>query len=29
MKSLASMKDLAPIEQIKAQWWMLGLNRRP
>lgn len=25
MKSLASMKDLAPVEQIKAQWWMLGL----
>ena len=19
------MKDLAPVEQIKAQWWMLGL----
>ena len=25
MKSLASMKYLAPVEQIKAQWWMLGL----
>ena len=24
MKALASMRDLAPIEQIKAQWWMLG-----